>query len=211
MISRLRPCTRRLVVDLIGPPRAGSRGPPRRTLETKPRGVSPPCLLTRQPPSAAPSPTAVRRRDSPSVEVARHLLEYLLSGHFAPGDRIPSERQLAQALQVGRAGVREAIKSLNLLGLIKVRQGDGTYLAHTVSSLLPEVIEWGLLLGERRVEDSSRRAPISKRSTRVWRRGGERRRISRNCGDGLRRWERQGRIAPLSFRPTSTFTCMSPR
>ena len=100
-----------------------------------------------------PNPTAVRRRDSPSVEVARHLLEYLLSGHFVPGDRIPSERQLAQALQVGRAGVREAIKSLSLLGLIVVRQGDGTYLAHTVSSLLPEVIEWGLLLGERRVED----------------------------------------------------------
>jgi GntR family transcriptional repressor for pyruvate dehydrogenase complex len=101
----------------------------------------------------APVPLALKRRESPSVEVARHLLEYLLSGHFAPGDRIPSERQLAQALQVGRAGVREAIKSLNLLGLIDVRQGDGTYLTHTVSSLLPEVIEWGLLLGERRVED----------------------------------------------------------
>ncbi len=101
----------------------------------------------------APTPLAVKRRESPSVEVTRHLLEYLLAGHFAPGDRIPSERQLAQALQVGRAGVREAIKSLNLLGLIVVRQGDGTFLAHSVSSLLPEVIEWGLLLGERRVED----------------------------------------------------------
>ena len=101
----------------------------------------------------APGPAAVKPRDSPSVEVTRHLLEYLLSGHFAPGDRIPSERQLAQALQVGRAGVREAIKSLNILGLIMVRQGDGTYLARSASSLLPEVIEWGLLLGERRVED----------------------------------------------------------
>jgi GntR family transcriptional regulator, transcriptional repressor for pyruvate dehydrogenase complex len=95
----------------------------------------------------------VRRGDSPSIEVTRHLLQYLLSGHFAPGDRIPSERQLAQALQVGRAGVREAIKSLSLLGLIVVRQGDGTYLAQSVSGLLPEVIEWGLLLGERQVED----------------------------------------------------------
>ena len=104
-------------------------------------------------PLAVPAPASLKRRDSPSVEVTRHLLEYLLSGHFAPGDRIPSERQLAQALQVGRAGVREAIKSLNLLGLIVVRQGDGTYLAHTASSLLPEVIEWGLLLGERRIED----------------------------------------------------------
>ena len=103
--------------------------------------------------AGVPAPAPIKHRDSPSVEVTRHLLEYLLSGHFAPGDRIPSERQLAQALQVGRAGVREAIKSLSLLGLIAVRQGDGTYLAHSVSSLLPEVIEWGLLLGERRVED----------------------------------------------------------
>jgi GntR family transcriptional repressor for pyruvate dehydrogenase complex len=103
--------------------------------------------------SRAPALTAIKRPDTPSVEVTRHLLDYLLSGHFAPGDRIPSERQLAQALEIGRAGVREAIKSLSLLGLIAVRQGDGTYLAHSASSLLPEVIEWGLLLGERRVED----------------------------------------------------------
>ena len=105
------------------------------------------------PSARAPALAAVRRRNSPSVEVTQHLLKYLLSGHFSPGDRIPSERQLAQALQVGRAGVREAIKSLDLLGLIAVRQGDGTYLAHSVASLLPEVIEWGLLLGERQVED----------------------------------------------------------
>lgn len=102
---------------------------------------------------AAPAPTAMRRPDAPSVEVTRHLLQYLLSGQFAPGDRIPSERKLAEALEIGRASVREAIKSLNLLGLVVVRQGDGTYLTRSTSSLLPEVIEWGLLLGERHVAD----------------------------------------------------------
>ena len=97
--------------------------------------------------------TAVPRREAPSAEITRHLLDYLLSGELAPGDKIPSERQLAQALEVGRSGLREAIKSLSLLGLLEVRQGNGTYLSRSSSDLLPQVIEWGLLLGEPRVYD----------------------------------------------------------
>lgn len=49
--------------------------------------------------------------------------------------------------------MREAIKALSLIGLVEVRQGDGTYLRKADSALLPEVIEWGLLLGERRTMD----------------------------------------------------------
>lgn len=81
------------------------------------------------------------------------MLDYLLSGSLSLGQRIPSERQLAQALGVGRSAVREAIKSLNLLGLLDVRQGDGTYLSRSSSDLLPRVIEWGLLLEEPYVAD----------------------------------------------------------
>ncbi len=91
------------------------------------------------------------RREPASVELAHRLLDYLLSGDVTPGTRIPSERALAEALGVGRSSVREALKSLTLLGLLDVRQGDGTYLAATSSSLLPNIVEWGLLLGERRV------------------------------------------------------------
>ena len=88
-------------------------------------------------------------RETVTMEVARRLLDYFLSGEFAPGGRIPSERRLAESLGVGRSLVREALKSLHLLGLLEVRQGDGTYLKRTDSELLPQVIEWGLLLGER--------------------------------------------------------------
>jgi GntR family transcriptional repressor for pyruvate dehydrogenase complex len=97
--------------------------------------------------------TAIPRQDPPSIEVTRHLLRYLLSGQVARGQRIPSERNLAEALGIGRTAVREAIKSLSLLGLLVVRQGDGTYLTDSPASLLPEVIEWGLLLGEPHIED----------------------------------------------------------
>jgi GntR family transcriptional repressor for pyruvate dehydrogenase complex len=87
------------------------------------------------------------------TRVARLLLDYLLAGNVAPGTRLPSERQLAETLGVGRSVVREALKSLGLLGLVEVRQGDGTYLRRAESELLPRVIEWGLLLGERRTSD----------------------------------------------------------
>jgi GntR family transcriptional repressor for pyruvate dehydrogenase complex len=56
-------------------------------------------------------------------------------------------------LKVGRAAVRETIKSLSLLGLLDVRRGDGTYLSSSNSHLLPRVIEWGLLLGEHPIRD----------------------------------------------------------
>jgi len=92
-------------------------------------------------------------RPSRSVEVAQSLLSYLLSGDLSPGDRIPSERSLSEILGVGRGAVREALKSLMLLGLIEVRQGDGTYLSSTNSSLLPQIVEWGIMLGEQHILD----------------------------------------------------------
>lgn len=93
------------------------------------------------------------RRETVSTEIARRLLTYLLAGHIEPGQKIPSERKLAEALGVGRSIVREALKSLTLLGLVEVRQGDGTYLRSRESDLLPQSIEWGLLLGEKRIRD----------------------------------------------------------
>lgn len=93
------------------------------------------------------------RREPPSTEITRRLLDYLLSGSLELGQKIPSERQLAQALEVGRSAVREAIKSLSLLGLLDVRQGDGTYLSRSSSDLLPRVIEWGMLLEQPYLSD----------------------------------------------------------
>jgi GntR family transcriptional repressor for pyruvate dehydrogenase complex len=93
------------------------------------------------------------RRQTPSEEVTQQLLGYLLSGQIRPGTRLPSERRLAERLGVGRSAVREAIKSLSLLGLLEVRQGSGAYLSGHTSDLLPRVLEWGLLLGEPSMRD----------------------------------------------------------
>jgi len=95
----------------------------------------------------------VEAREPVSAEIARKLLDYLLSGVLLPGERLPSERELSRTFGVGRSAVRDALKPLTLLGIIEVRQGDGTYLRATESELLPKAVEWGLLLGERRAVD----------------------------------------------------------
>jgi len=97
--------------------------------------------------------TARHRGESPVVEIARQLLAQLLSGQIAPGTRLPSERQLAESLDVGRSTVREALKALDVLGIIDSRLGDGTYLKQSTSDLLPKAIEWGLMLGQPQAHD----------------------------------------------------------
>jgi GntR family transcriptional regulator, transcriptional repressor for pyruvate dehydrogenase complex len=89
----------------------------------------------------------------PALQVSRQLLEYLLnSGAIHVGDRLPSERELAETFGVGRSAVREALKSLSLLGLLEIRQGDGTYLRKGSSTVLPQVIQWGMLLDRQHID-----------------------------------------------------------
>jgi GntR family transcriptional repressor for pyruvate dehydrogenase complex len=93
------------------------------------------------------------RRDSPVSQVARRLLDELTAGEQRPGTRLPSERRLAETLGVGRSAIREAIAVLEVLGIVEVRVGSGTYVRGTVSDLLPQAIDWGLMLGERHTRD----------------------------------------------------------
>jgi GntR family transcriptional repressor for pyruvate dehydrogenase complex len=51
----------------------------------------------------------------------------LIRGTWSEGERIPAERELCQKLGVGRASLREALKALEIMGMIETRLGDGTY------------------------------------------------------------------------------------
>ncbi len=86
---------------------------------------------------------------SPVSTVARRLLDLFTGGAIEPGTRLPTERQLVTALGVGRSAVREALAALEILGVVDVRPGSGTYLRGTASELLPQTLSWGLLIGER--------------------------------------------------------------
>jgi GntR family transcriptional regulator, transcriptional repressor for pyruvate dehydrogenase complex len=92
-------------------------------------------------------------REPLGSEIARRLLDYLLSGAVPAGGRIPSERQLAESLGVNRPAVREAIRALGFLGLLEVRQGSGTYFRGPDQELLLRLFEWTLLFGDGRARD----------------------------------------------------------
>lgn len=79
--------------------------------------------------------------------VATRMLDLFLSGDVTPGTRLPAERHLAESLGVGRSAVREALAALEILGIVSVRPGSGTYLRGTASELLPQTLRWGLLVG----------------------------------------------------------------
>ncbi|CAG0949642.1 HTH-type transcriptional regulator LutR [Anaerolineae bacterium] len=59
--------------------------------------------------------------------IAEHIEELIINGRLNPGDRLPSESELAEQLRVSRTAVREAIKTLNEKGLVQVEVGRGTF------------------------------------------------------------------------------------
>jgi len=60
-------------------------------------------------------------------EVAEALHEAIRKGQLKPGDKLNSVEQLAENFQVGRSAIREALSALKAMGLIEMRQGEGTY------------------------------------------------------------------------------------
>jgi GntR family transcriptional regulator, transcriptional repressor for pyruvate dehydrogenase complex len=59
--------------------------------------------------------------------VIRQLTRLIEEGALKPGDRLPSERELSEELQVSRGTVREAVQFLQTLGLLEIRHGSGTF------------------------------------------------------------------------------------
>lgn len=61
--------------------------------------------------------------------VAQQIQRFIVDGAMKPGDRLPSERELAERFAVSRTSVRDAIRTLEFVGLVVPRQGDGTMIA----------------------------------------------------------------------------------
>lgn len=65
------------------------------------------------------------QKRSLSDEITLQLRRRILSGELLPGDRLESERDLAERFGTNRNTLREAIRNLETMGLVSVRQGDG--------------------------------------------------------------------------------------
>lgn len=73
-----------------------------------------------------------------SEEIVEQIRAMISQGELKPGDRIPSERELAAMLGVSRPSVREAIMVLDAMGLVEARQGGGTYVRSLAETSLAD-------------------------------------------------------------------------
>jgi GntR family transcriptional repressor for pyruvate dehydrogenase complex len=72
--------------------------------------------------------------------------QLISEGSLAPGSRLPPERELAESFGVSRSSLRQALKVLEIMGVISQRVGDGTYLNIAAPSILSEPLEFLILL-----------------------------------------------------------------
>lgn len=70
-----------------------------------------------------------------SDSIIKQIFEMISQGNILPGQKLPSERDLAEALSVSRPSIREAMRSLRTLGILDIRTGDGTYLNENIEQL----------------------------------------------------------------------------
>ena len=73
-----------------------------------------------------------------SDTIVAHFEQMIVDGRLRAGQKLPSERQLAQQFNVSRPSLREAIQKLEAKGVVERRQGGGTYVVNTVNEQLTQ-------------------------------------------------------------------------
>jgi GntR family transcriptional regulator, transcriptional repressor for pyruvate dehydrogenase complex len=96
--------------------------------------------------------TPIDQKPSASERVAERLIGLISSGNIAPGDKLPSENELAKALQVSRPVVREALRGLSMMGIVASRQGGGCYVTDLKPQRLMAPLSFALSLQDYNIE-----------------------------------------------------------
>ncbi len=125
----------------------------------------------------SPSMSGLKTIEKASVkdQTLEQIKNYILSGVVPLGERLPSERALADVLGVGRYSVREALKVLEAVGLLESRVGEGTFLTTNTGASFGRILglslaTWGgtiieLLDARKMIEVEAARA-AAERATR---------------------------------------------
>lgn len=71
-----------------------------------------------------------------SDEVYKQLVSLISDGQLKPGEKLPSEREMASDLGISRQSIREALYRAEIMGLIEVRQGEGSFVLSSVGETL---------------------------------------------------------------------------
>jgi len=86
------------------------------------------------------------------AQVMDEIRNLIGSGAYAPGDKIPTEKELAERFGIGRSSIREAIKIFNYLGVLESKAALGTFVQER-SNISSEALTWSLLLGNDDLEE----------------------------------------------------------
>jgi len=70
------------------------------------------------------------------------IKDMIISGELSPGDRLPPEKELSERLGLSRSSLREAVKALEVIRVLDVRRGDGTYVTSLEPHLLLEAMSF---------------------------------------------------------------------
>jgi GntR family transcriptional repressor for pyruvate dehydrogenase complex len=93
----------------------------------------------------APSASLMRvTKTTLTSDIYLQLLSHLIKGVWTEGQRIPPERELGAQLGVGRTSLREALKALEIMGMIETRLGAGTYVCNR-SEFLSRPLLWAIM------------------------------------------------------------------
>ncbi|MCM3619431.1 GntR family transcriptional regulator [Sutcliffiella horikoshii] len=87
------------------------------------------------------------------LEIVKKIRAIIVADGLKTGDKIPSERELSDRLNVGRSSVREALRALELLGLIETRRGEGTFIKDFKEHHLVELLGTFILEQEKTKSD----------------------------------------------------------
>ena len=94
------------------------------------------------------SETKFQMIGNPSVvdQIIETMKQALIRGELRPGEKLPSEPELAHQLGVGRSAVREAMKVMAALGVVNIRHGSGTYIADKPSQNMLSPLVFAVML-----------------------------------------------------------------
>ncbi len=79
-------------------------------------------------------------------EIVDQIRQLLIEGHIKPGDKLPSERELIESFKVSRSSIREALSALEMMGILEVRTGEGTFIRHIRPESMMTSLAWSLYL-----------------------------------------------------------------
>ncbi|MBU8914164.1 MAG: GntR family transcriptional regulator [Spirochaetales bacterium] len=91
-------------------------------------------------------------RQTVVAQVMSRVKNLIASGEFGPGQRLPTEQELARQFGVGRSSIREAMKVFQHLGVVQSKAAKGTFVQDR-ANISVEAITWALLLGDDDLKD----------------------------------------------------------